>query len=96
MKTENVSSSLCLEFNADSKTVLVFVLALIIFDFSSFELKKNENHNFFFKNYIENQEILMKKSNFLSILHMLCQFHQDRFINEKSPHLHGSVPLFVV
>ena len=60
MKIENVSSSLCLELNADSKTVLVFVLALIIFDFSSFEIKKNENHNFF-KNYIENQEILMKK-----------------------------------
>ena len=39
MKIENVSSLHYLElFNADSKTVLVFFLALIVFDFYSFEL----------------------------------------------------------
>ena len=33
-KIKNVSSYLCVEFNADTKTVLVFLLALIVFDFS--------------------------------------------------------------
>ena len=41
----------CLEFDADSKTVLVFVLALMVFDFYSFNFlentpQKHENHNF--------------------------------------------------
>ena len=30
---------------------------------------------------------------FFSILHMLCQFHQDRSINKKLPPKNGSVPL---
>ena len=40
-KIENQASQLCAEFNADSKTVLVFILALIVFDFYSFEGSKN-------------------------------------------------------
>ena len=39
-KLENIASPLCAEFNADSKTVLVFLLALIVFDFSYFECSK--------------------------------------------------------
>ena len=31
-----------LEFNSDSKTILVFVLALIVFDFSPFEISKKK------------------------------------------------------
>ena len=53
-----VFSQHCSEFNADYKTVIVFVLALIVFYFASFELpkkKKHENHNFL-KNYIENSQ----------------------------------------
>ena len=38
MKIENVSSLLHLKFNADPKTVLVLFLALIVFDFYSFEI----------------------------------------------------------
>ena len=37
---ENRASQLCAEFNVDSKTNLVFILALIIFDFYSFEGSK--------------------------------------------------------
>ena len=36
IRPENLKS-LCAEFNADSKTVFVFLLALIVFDFYSFE-----------------------------------------------------------
>ena len=45
------------------KTVLVFVLALIVFDFYSFEIlkpKKHKNLNFF-KNYSENQTFFTNK-----------------------------------
>ena len=40
-KIENQASYLCAEFDADSKTVFVFILALIVFDFYSFEDSKN-------------------------------------------------------
>ena len=40
-KIEDQASYLCAEFDADSKTVFVFILALIVFDFSSFEGSKN-------------------------------------------------------
>ena len=40
-KIENQASYLCAEFDADSKTVFVFILALIVFDFYSFEGSKN-------------------------------------------------------
>ena len=36
-KLKKRASKLCAEFNADSKTVLVFILVLIVFDFYSFE-----------------------------------------------------------
>ena len=36
-KVENISLLLCAEFIADSKNVLVFLLALIVFDLFSFE-----------------------------------------------------------
>ena len=36
-KIENRDSKFCAKFVADSKTVLVFLLALIVFDFYSFE-----------------------------------------------------------
>ena len=36
-KIENQASYLCAEFDADSKTVFVFILALIVFDFYSLE-----------------------------------------------------------
>ena len=39
-KIENRDSKFCAEFNADSKTALVFLLALIVFDFYSFEDRK--------------------------------------------------------
>ena len=39
-KIENRHSKFCAEFDADSKTVLVFFLALIVFDFYSFEGSK--------------------------------------------------------
>ena len=39
-KIENRDSKFCAEFDADSKTVLVFFLALIVFDFYSFEGSK--------------------------------------------------------
>ena len=39
-KIENRFVKLCAEFNADLKTVFVFLLALIVFDFYSFEKKK--------------------------------------------------------
>ena len=39
-KIKNRDSKFCVEFDADSKTVLVFFLALIIFDFYSFEGSK--------------------------------------------------------
>ena len=39
-KIENQASKLCAEFNADFKTVLVCILALIVFDFYSFEGSK--------------------------------------------------------
>ena len=37
MKMENQNTKFCVEFCADSKTVLVFLLALIVFDLFSFE-----------------------------------------------------------
>ena len=50
MKIKNLSSfknddtkKLCAEFNADSKSVLVFVLALIVLNFYSFEIPKMNN-----------------------------------------------------
>ena len=42
-KIENLVSYLFTEFNADSKSVLVFLLALIVFDFYSFEISKINN-----------------------------------------------------
>ena len=39
-KIENRDSKFCAEFDADSKTVLVFFLALIVFHFYSFEGSK--------------------------------------------------------
>ena len=39
-KIENRDSKFCAEFDAYSKTVLVFFLALIVFDFNSFECSK--------------------------------------------------------
>ena len=39
-KIKNQDSKLCAEFDANSKTVLVFFLALIVFDFYSFEGSK--------------------------------------------------------
>ena len=39
-KIKNRDSKFCAEFDADSKTVLVFFLALIVFDFYSFECSK--------------------------------------------------------
>ena len=60
-------------FNAYSKTVIVFVLVLIVFEFSSLKIekKKHENHNFL-RNYIENQKFSLTKSKFSPILHMPC------------------------
>ena len=40
MKIENRDTELCAEFDADSKTVLAFFLALIVFDLFSFEGSK--------------------------------------------------------
>ena len=40
MKTENRDSKFCAEFDANSKTVLVLFLALIVFEFYSFEGSK--------------------------------------------------------
>ena len=40
-KIENQASQLCAEFDADSQTVFVLILALIVFDFYSFEGSKN-------------------------------------------------------
>ena len=40
-KIENRDSTFCADFDADSKTVLVFFLTLIVFDFYSFEGSKN-------------------------------------------------------
>ena len=39
-KNENQDTKFCAEFDADSKTVLVFLLALIFFDLFSFEGSK--------------------------------------------------------
>ena len=39
-KIENRDSNFCAEFNANSKTVLIFFLTLIVFDFYSFEGSK--------------------------------------------------------
>ena len=39
-KIENRVTKFCAEFDADSKTVLVFILALIVFDLFSFEGSK--------------------------------------------------------
>ena len=39
-KIENRASYLCAEFNVDSKTVLVFIITWIVFDFYSFEGSK--------------------------------------------------------
>ena len=42
MKIENRDSKFCAEFDADSKTLLVFIfLSLIVFDFYSFEDSKH-------------------------------------------------------
>ena len=77
-KIKNLASLLCAEFNADSKSVLFFfVLALIVFDFYSFEISKINNQKnikilIFFKTYSENQKILGNKKYFFFILHMLC------------------------
>ena len=40
MKIANQDTKFCAEFDADSKTVLVFLLALIVFDLFSFEGSK--------------------------------------------------------
>ena len=48
-KIENRFVKLCAEFNADLKTVFVFLLALIVFDFYSFEKKKNRKFLIFSK-----------------------------------------------
>ena len=40
MKIENHNTKCCSEFDADSKTVLVLLLALIVFDLFSFEGSK--------------------------------------------------------
>ena len=40
MKIENRDTKFCSEFDADSKTVLVFILVLIVFELFSFEGSK--------------------------------------------------------
>ena len=43
-KIENQDTQFCAEFDADSKAVLVFLLALIVFDLFSFEGSKSKTH----------------------------------------------------
>ena len=59
MKIENFSSFLRLELNADPKTVLVLFLALIVFDFYSFEI--------YIKKYMKNMTIVIFSKNISKI-----------------------------
>ena len=65
MKFENRVVVLCAEFNADVETVFVFLLALIVFDFYSFEnlQKKNTNNESKSPNFLENHNEIQTKKN---------------------------------
>ena len=69
-KIEHLASWLCAEFHANSKSVFVFVLALIVFDFYSFEISKiNTQKNikilfFFLKTIPKIQKFSRTKCNF--------------------------------
>ena len=77
-KIENRDSMFCYEFDADSKTVLVFVLALMVFDFYSFNFfkipLKNMKIVFFSKNKSKIKIFSRIKCDLFSILHMQCKF----------------------
>ena len=69
-----------------------FFLALMVFDFYSFEnLKKKKITNFSRKPY-RNLRKFHEQNRVRIQLHMMCKFHQDRSINKKSPPEKGSIP----
>ena len=78
-KIENMASYFCAEFHADSKSVFVFVLALIVFDFYSFEISKSKINNqknikilCFQKLFRKSKKFQEQNVIFFSILHILC------------------------
>ena len=60
---ENLDLQFCAKFNADSKTVFAFLLALIVIDFYSFECSKTDftgEANIFTYAYIEHYYGVLK------------------------------------
>ena len=94
-KIENRDSKFCLEFDADSKTVLVFLLALMVFDFYLFVWKlpkkypsKNMKIVIFSKTKSKIKKFSRIKCDLFSILHMLCKIslesvHKYKIVSSK-------------
>ena len=61
-KIGNQDTKFCSEFDADSKTFLIFLLALIVFDLLPFEGSKCKNQGY-------NENHICNISNFLKIHH---------------------------
>ena len=79
---ENRASYLCAKFNADSKTVLVSILALIVFNFYSFEGSKTHftgepNIYIYIYIYIHINAYVMTSPRYYDVTHFLTNLNEN-------------------